>query len=89
MGWANWRPCWTSSDKAIWCRCRVGEAAAVTMEAAAAWSNSWEVEAASPGLEAADEAVGAAAVWVNGWVVETAATAAAATAAATATTAAE
>ena len=62
----------------IWCRCRVGaEAAAVAVEAAAAWSNGWEVEAASPGLEAADEAVGAAAVWVNGWVVETAAAAAA------------
>ena len=30
-------------------------------------------EAASPGLEAADEAMGAAAVWINGWVVETAA----------------
>ena len=68
----------------IWCRCRVGEAAAVAVEAAAAWSNGWEVEAVSPGLEAADEAVGVATVWINGWVVETVGATAAAAAATTA-----
>ena len=77
----------------IWCRCRVGEAADVAVEAATALGSSWVVEAAAPDLEVADEAVGATAVWISGWAVEaaaaaTAATTAAETAAAT-TTAAE
>ena len=51
----------------------------MAVEAASAWSNGWEVEAASPGLEAADEIVSAAAGWINSWVVETASASAATT----------
>ena len=64
--------------------CRVGEAAAVAVEAAIVWDHSWVVEAAAPDLEAADEAVDTATVWINNWLVETAAAAIAATATATA-----
>ena len=67
----------------------VGEAAAVAVEAATVWDNSWVVEAAAPDLEAADEAVGAATVWINSWLVETAAAAAATATATTATATAE